>query len=302
MQEHGRLRIAITAVLVAGALMPALREGQMYSRDASVPALAMDVFRPLPEPHADAAKIDTLDIAYASIRAYDTLAAGKPDTSDRATASKAAFKLAFKADPTVSAANEELRRVGHVMVQRRIIKDARLYVLSSLVLLLAAISVASALRRFRHGSHRSAALLLVMAFALVPLAVPSTNGGSVRLAGAVLFARRDPQISTTSWRWPPQPAPAGQVWSPAAIEALRPTAQPTLAAAAVSDGDLIPTDYSEQSRWGLLLPSLAAAIVAGLASLVLRRLPKLDTWTPGFRRHLPTLRPTRSLAGSVYES
>jgi hypothetical protein len=288
----GRLRIAITTVLVAGAMVPALTPGRFFGGGSKAPIAAIDAFRSLPDAHADVAKIDTVDIGYSSLRAFTTLADGKPDKSDRSKASGDAFK----ADPTMKAAKEELRRVADVNGQRAVINGARNRVLASLLLLIVAIAVVAGLRRFRHGSLRSATLLLVAGFAVAPLAIPHRNSSSVSLAGLMLFAERPGPGNPADLEWREvKPAPAGEVWSAAAIDALRPSAHPDLAASVLRDGAFIPPDYSDQSRWRLLVPSLSAAMVAGLASLVLRRLPKLDTWTPAFRRYIPTLWPTRTL-------
>jgi hypothetical protein len=287
----GRLRIAITTVLVAGAMVPALTPGRFFGGGSKAPIAAIDAFRSLPDAHADVAKIDTEDIGYVSLRAFTTLADGKPDKSDRAKASTDAFK----ADPTIKAAKVEGRRVMGVNGQRAVINGARNRVLASLLLLIAAIAVVAGLRRFRHGSLRSATLLLVAGFAVAPLAIPHRNS-RVSLTGLMLFAERPRPGNPADWEWRHvKPAPAGEVWSAAAIDALRPSAHPDLVASVLRDGAFIPPDYSDQSRWRLLVPSLIAAMVAGLASLVLRRLPKLDTWTPAFRRYIPTLWPTRTL-------
>jgi hypothetical protein len=292
----GKLRKAVTTLLIAGALVPALTPGHFFNGGSTSPIAAIDAFRALPTLTVDKAKIDNLEIAQASLHAYNMTPDRKIDKSERAKASVSAFQ----ADPTVKAARAELNRASRIDNQRRIINIQRVRVLISVMLLLAVLAATSGLHRFRNGSRRSGAILFAAGIALAPLAIRDSNGATPTVRGATLFARNPvPYASSTDWTWrTPKPAPAGEVWSAAAIEKTRAVAHPTMSSQMFADDGLIPVNYNGTSRRAVLVPSVVAGLLALLAALLaapaLRQLRRLVSWTPSFRRHFPTLWPVRT--------
>jgi hypothetical protein len=292
----GRLRIAATTVLVVGALVPALAPGRFFNGGSTYPVAALHAVHSLPKITVDNTKVDDLEIAQASLRAYVLTEENNRNYSVRAKASEAAFK----ADPTVQAAQAEMKRAGEVYWRRRTINDSRLRVLSSLLMVLVALAVTTGLHRFRRGSKRVGALLFVVGIAFAPLAIPNASNGDFAVPALALFARSpaDP-AQAGDWAWhSPKPAPAGEIWKAAAIDKTRAVARPTWGSSLFADDGLIPIDYSGASRWAVLIPSAVAALAALLALLAVRPLRRLLAWSPPFRRHFPTLWPQGAVATS----
>jgi hypothetical protein len=286
----GKLRILATTVLVAGALLPALVPHRDASRAPRRYVAAVEALRPLPTLRVDAAKINDLEIAQASLRAYVVTAENKNDVSDRA---KASFG-AYNADPTVRAALAENARASNIHSRRQNIFAARLRVLASVLMLVAALGVLGGLRRFKRGSWRAGALMFVPAIALAPLAIPRVSDGNFNVPIVYLAARAPASTPPGDWTWhAPKPAPAGEVWSAASIEKTRALAHPTAGTTWYADDGMTPINYEGVSRWATLFPAVAAAIGALLASLVLSRLPRVFAWSPAWRRNFPTLWPVR---------
>jgi hypothetical protein len=292
----GKVRKIVTTVLVAGALVPALTPGSFFNGGSTAPIAAIDAFRRLPTISVDKTKLDDFEIARASLGAYNRTVDNKFDKSERAKASVAAFH----ADPTVKAADAEVERAMKIYFRRGIINIQRLRVLISAMLLVTVLAVTSGWHRFRNGSKRSGAVLLAAGIAVAPLAIRDSNGATPTVRGASLFARTPvaPPLAG-DWKWrTPKPAPAGEVWSAAAIDKTRAIAHPTWSTQVFADEGLIPTKYDDASRWAVLVPSIVGALLVLLAALlaapVLRQLRRLVSWTPSFRRHFPTLWPVRT--------
>jgi hypothetical protein len=286
----GKLRILATTVLVAGALLPALVPHRAASGEPRRYVAAIEALRPLPLSRVDAAKLNDLEVAWASLRAYQITADNKMDTSDRAKVSEQAFRT----DPTVRAALAENERASNIYSRRQNIVGARRGVLASVLMLVAALGVLGGLRRFKRA-WRVGALLFVPAIALAPLAIPRVIDGNFNVPIVYLAARAPASIPPGDRTWrTPKPAPDGEVWSAASIEKIRAVANPNVGVAWFANDGLTPINYAGVSRWATLFPSVAAAIGALLASLVLSRLPRLFTWSPAWRRNFPTLWPVRA--------
>jgi hypothetical protein len=287
----GKLRILATTVLVAGALLPALVPHRAASGEPRRYVAAIEALRPLPLLRVDAAKLNDLEVAWASLRAYQITADNKMDTSDRAKVSEQAFRT----DSTVRAALAENERASNIYFRRQNIFGARRGVLASVLMLVAALGVLGGLRRFKRGSWRVGALLFVPAIALAPLAIPRVIDGNFYVPIVYLAARAPASIPPGDWTWrTPKPAPDREVWSAASIEKTRAVADPNVGTAWYADDGLTPINYAGVSRWATLFPSVAAAVGALLASLVLSRLPQFFAWSPAWRRNFPTLWPVRA--------
>jgi hypothetical protein len=131
-------------------------------------------------------------------------------------------------------------------------------------------------KRLRRGSVKSGALLLTLGVAVVPFAIPHhyDDNYSVRGVSVPLFSMSTQSKAPDSHPpapFPPAQAPAGEVWTPAAIDAARPLVEKNREALAqFLEVDRVLPELEGPSR---LFWSATAACLAILASVALRRRP-----------------------------
>ena len=267
-------------VLLPAALLPALLPDRAFGGQS--PSL-LAAFQTVPEPNPDVAKLASFDAAHFSVLPF--AAADRKDAAAMAREQQA--RAAMQAHPAWLEGRQELTRVFEIHTQRIAIRVARLRLIASALLVVAALGMVGSVGRFRRGTPRSGALLLVGSFTLVPLAIPSAADGIMSVPMLSLFTREPTTEPAPSWRQQP-PAAAGEVWTPAAIDAARPYVPFTYPDAMYDNRDI--TTEVRRARSGLLLSGLAA--VVALALIACRRpIARLWRWAPSYRRHFPTFWP-----------
>jgi hypothetical protein len=284
----GKVRKIVTTVLIAGALLPALSPGESFGGQSQSRVAALDAFHSMPEVNADQAKLVTLEVAWASMRPYS------PNTNHPSAEERARLKTsqaAMMAEPSVKAAFDEWRRVGEIQSQRDTIARGRMRLLSSALLVVAALVIVAGASRLRRKHIRSGALLLAAGFASLPMFTPNARYGSFDLPVVSLFSQQQdyasrpyiPQLARTA-------APAGDTWTTAALDATRASVPANYAPSFGSFG----ADPDVPGARGRLVWAGIVGCLAALGALLLPRLGRLRTWSPSFRRHFPTLWPART--------
>jgi hypothetical protein len=217
--------------------------------------------------------------ALGSLNAYRGFGATDAASKARAVASMAAWR----ADPTVQEALRETDVARDRADRRRPVIYARRLVASSAILILCALGLLFGVSRLRRGSVRSGGLLLIAALALVPLVAPLFVEDNFSLTGVnvplLAMFHGSPQQTggSSTYPWPPVPAPAGEVWTHGSIDASRPTFKGVPAPYAYGLDVGYPTPESPgPSR---LFYAAMAACLGVLASVALRRRPQAELTT-----------------------
>jgi hypothetical protein len=287
----GRLRTVLSVGLLSAALLPALLpRARQYDVDiSSLHVPLVEAFGNGSVPKFDLTKLVAETAALDSLGPYANL--GKPDFD------KARFetsKAAWEADPTVQAAKRERQKVGAAFTRRDQVRQARALVAVSGLCLFAAIVVLFGFRRIRLGSMVLGALCVVVPLACVPLAMPRSDDGNPTYVPLLRAIHHAPVQPAFDWE-PPTPAPAGETWTPAAIDRQLPRAQrmvnsPGWFTFGPDASDVFAARSVLKAR---VFWSAITACLASLGVVVLRRTRGRAPWTPSFRRYFPTLWPTQ---------
>jgi hypothetical protein len=277
-----RARLAVTTVLVFGALLPALWPHVGDSNDLtaapSIHIALVDAFGDgsLPANAADTeVTVQAISMSLNPFRFGDR---NDPVAVQRTTESMAAWK----ADPTVKRVIAASGELNQRQSDRRPVIYARRNVALSLLLLAIAFTLLMAWKRLRRGSVKSGALLLTLGVAVVPFAIPHhyDDNYSVRGVSVPLFSMWTQSKAPDSQPpapFPPAQAPAGEVWTPAAIDAARPLVEKNREALAqFLEVDRVLPELEGPSR---LFWSAIGACFAILAAVAIRRRPQAELTT-----------------------
>jgi hypothetical protein len=227
-----RLKLVVVTVFLALALAPAVmpRAVDTYgisSNDGSfnMRVAVVSAFENTDVPRLSTDDMRTRDAGWMSLQRYATRT-NDADAIDRWKASEAAYR-AYRADPGVAELQRRSEERWKAIALRDFVQNDRRLVWSSTLLVGLVAIGAVGVRRLRRGANVLGGALLIAAIGLAPLAAPvwiqDQPRVGVPLLSMVSYIGAD-RVSDTFELEPSlvDTAPPGEIWTPAAIEAMKP--------------------------------------------------------------------------------